>query len=122
MTKNKRTKKKQIPLQIKIHNEHLKNHSQIDKHNKLDNTFTTEHKTEQNKQYKDKDNIINDQNQLNDNKLNIGQLSSSVLDLMKVFYNTISDNKIVKHNTHTLKITKSISSKINTIKQSTKHK
>ena len=100
----------------------MKNHSQIDKHNKLDNTFTTEHKTEQNKQYKDKDNIINDQNQLNDNKLNIGQLSSSVLDLMKVFYNTISDNKIVKHNTHTLKITKSISSKINTVKQSTKHK
>ena len=37
---------------------------------------------QQNKQYKNKDNIIKDMNQLNDDKHNIGQLSTSVLDLL----------------------------------------
>ena len=78
--------------------------------------------TEKNKKYKNKGNIIRDKNQLNDNKHNMGQLSMSVLDLLKVFYNTRSDNKILKHSTHTLRITKSNSTNINTIKQSTKHK
>ena len=41
---------------------------------------------------------------------------------MKVFYNTRSDNKILKHSTNTLKITKSNNTNINTIKQSTTHK
>ena len=42
--------------------------------------------------------------------------------MLKVFYNTISDNKILKHSTHTLKITKINNTNINTIKQLTKHK
>ena len=69
-----------------------------------------------------RDNIIKDKNQLNDNKNNVCQLSTSVLDQLKVFYNTSSDNKIHKHSTHTLKITKSNSRGNNTTKQSTKHK
>ena len=84
-----------------------------DRHDKV-------HYTQQNKQYKD--NIIKDKNQFNDNKHNVGQLSTPVFDLLKVFYNTRSDNKILEHRTHTLKITKSNNSNINTIKQSTKHK
>ena len=63
-----------------------------------------------------------DKNQLNDNKHKIGQLSTSALDLLNVFYDTRSDNKVLKHSTHTLKITKTSSTNINTIKQSTKHK
>ena len=46
----------------------------------------------------------------------------SILDLLKVFYNTRSDNNILKHSTHTLKIIKNNSTNINTIKQSMKHK
>ena len=53
---------------------------------------------------------------------NVGQLSTSVLELLKVFYNKISDNKTLKHSTDKLKITKSDSRNINTIKQLTKHK
>ena len=41
---------------------------------------------------------------------------------MKVFYDTRRQNKILKHSMYTLIITKSNSTKINTIKQSTKHK
>ena len=37
---------------------------------------------------------------------NVGQLSTSVLELLKVFYNKISDNKTLKHSTDKLKITK----------------
>ena len=83
--------------------------------------YNKNHYTEQSKKYNNKDNVTKDKNQLNDNKHNVGQLSASVLDLLKVFYNTRSDNKILKHSTHTLKIT-SNSTKINTIKQSMKHK
>ena len=36
------------------------------------------HETEQNKQYKSKDNIIKDKNQHNDNKHNAGQLPTSL--------------------------------------------
>ena len=61
-------------------------------------------------------------NQLNHNKHNVGQLLTSVLDLIKVFYNTRSDNKILKHSTHTLKEINSSNRNINIIKQSTKHK
>ena len=61
-------------------------------------------------------------NQLNHNKHNVGQLLASVLDLIKVFCNTRSDNKILKHSTHTLKETNSSNRNINIIKQSTKHK
>ena len=78
--------------------------------------YNKNHCTEQNKQYKG--NIIIDKNQRNDNKHNVGQLSTSVLDLLKVFYNTRSDNKVFKHSTHILKITKSNITNINTIKQS----
>ena len=63
-------------------------------------------KNQQNKQYKNKDNIITDKSQLNVNKLNVGQLPAAVLDLLKVFYNTRSDNKILKHSWHKPKITK----------------
>ena len=77
---------------------------------------------EQNKQYKNKGNIIKNKNQLNDNMHYVGKLSTPVSDLLKVFCNTRSDNKILKHNRHALKITKSNSTNINTIKQSTKHK
>ena len=41
-------KKKHIHSQIKIHNEHLKNITKIDKYKKLSSTSTTEHKTEHN--------------------------------------------------------------------------
>ena len=93
----------------------------MNKH-KIQLNYNKNYYTEQSKQYKNKDNIIKDKNQLNDNKHNIGQLSTSVLDLLKVFYNTRSDNKILKHSMYTLKITKSNSTNINTIKQSTKCK
>ena len=63
-------------------------------------------KNQQNKQYKNKDNIITDKSQLNVNKLNVGQLPAAVLDLLKVFYNTRSDNKILKYSRHQPKITK----------------
>ena len=87
---------------------------------KIQLNYNKNHYAERNKQYKD--NIINDKNQLSDNKHNVGQLSRPVLDLLKVFYNTRSDNKILEHSTHTLKITKGNNSNINTIKQSTKYK
>ena len=80
---------------------------------KIQLNYNKNHYTNQNKQYKG--NIIKDKNQNNDNKHNVAQLSTTVLDLLKVFYNTRSD-------THTLKITKSNITTINTIKQSTKHK
>ena len=89
---------------------------------KIQSNYNKNHYTEQNKQYKNKDNIIKDKNQLNDNKYNVGQLSTLVLDLLEVFYNTRSDNKTDKHSMHTLKIRKSNSTNINTIKQSTKRK
>ena len=73
---------------------------------KIQLNYNQNQDTEQNKQYKNKDNIIKDKNQLNDSKHNTGQLSTSVLDLLKVFYNTRSGNKILKHSTHTLKINK----------------
>ena len=63
-------------------------------------------KNQQNNQYKNKENIITDKSQPNVNKLNVGQLPAAVLDLLKVFYNTRSDNKILKHNWHKPKITK----------------
>ena len=63
-------------------------------------------KNQQNKQYKNKDNIITDKSQLNVNKRNVGQLPAAVLDLLKVFYNTRSDNKIRKYSRHQPKITK----------------
>ena len=47
---------------------------------------------------------------------NVGQLSTSVLELLKVFYNKISDNETLKHSTDKLEITKSDSRNINTIK------
>ena len=84
--------------------------------------YNKNHYTEQNKKYKNKENIIKDKDQLNGNEHNTSQLSTSVLDLLKVFFNTRSDNKILKHSTDTLKITKSNTTNINTIKQSRKHK
>ena len=63
-------------------------------------------KNQQSKQYKNKDNIITDKSQLNVNKLNVGQLPAAVLDLLKVFYNTRSDNKILKYSRHQPKIKK----------------
>ena len=60
-----------------------------------------------------------DKNQLNDNKHKTGQLSTSALDLLNVFYDTRSDKKVLKHSTHPLKTTKTSSANINTIKQST---
>ena len=92
------------------------------KKQKIQLNYNQNQDTEQNKQYKNKDKIIKDKNQLNDNENNVDRLSTSVLDLLKVFYNTRSGNKILKHCTHTLKITKSNSTNINTTKQSTKHK
>ena len=44
--KNKTDKNTQIHSQIKIHNEHLKNITKIDKCTKLNSTFTAEHKAE----------------------------------------------------------------------------
>ena len=82
---------------------------------KIQLNYKKNHYAEQNK-----DNIIKDKNQLNDN--NIRQLSASVLDLLKIFYNTRNDNQILKHSMHTLKIPKSNSTNINTIKETTKHK
>ena len=90
------------------------------KKQKIQLNYNKKHYTEQNKQYKN--NIIKDMNQLNHNKHNVGQLSTSVLDLLKVFYNTRSDHKILKHSTNTLKTIKSNNTNINTIKQSMKHK
>ena len=80
------------------------------------------HYTEQNKQHKNKDNITEDKNKLNDNKHNVGHLATPILDLLKVFYNTRSDKNIFKHSTHTLKITKNNNTNNNTNKQSTKYK
>ena len=80
---------------------------------KIQLNYNKNHNTEQNKQCKNKDNIIKDKNQLNDNKHNVGQLSMSVLDLLKVFYTTRRDNKVLNHSTHTLKITKTNSTNIN---------
>ena len=87
---------------------------------KIQLNYKKNHYAGQNKKYKSKDNIIKDKNQLNDN--NAGQLSASVLDLLKTFYNTRNDNQILKHSMHTLKIPKSNSTNINTIKETTKHK
>ena len=64
--------------------------------------------------------VTKDKNQRNDNKHNLGHLSTSVSDLLKVLYNTRSGNKILKHSTHALKIAKSNNTHINTIKQSKK--
>ena len=102
--------------------EHISNATIKDskREKKIQLNYNKNRYAERNKQYKD--NIVNDKNQLNDNKHNVGQLSRPVLDLLKVFYNTRSDNKILKHSTQSLKITKSNSTEINTIKQSTKHK
>ena len=86
-------------------------------------SYNKNYYAEQNKQYKNKDIIIfKDKNQLKDNKHNLGQLWMSILEILKVFYNTRSDNNILKHSTHTLKIIKNSSTNINTIKQSMKHK
>ena len=80
---------------------------------KIQLNYNKNHYTEPKKLYKD--NII-------DNEQNVGQLSTTVLDLLKFFYSTKSDNKILERSTHILKITKSNNSNINTIKQSTKYK
>ena len=72
-------------------------------------------KNQQNKQYKNKDNIITYKSQLNVNKRNVGQLPAAVLDLLKVFYNTRSDNKIRKYSRHQPKITTNNSINISTI-------
>ena len=47
---------------------------------KIQLNYNKSHYTEQNKQCKNKDNIIKDKNQLNDNKHTVGQLSTPVLD------------------------------------------
>ena len=70
------------------------------KKQKIQLNYNQNQDTEQNKQYKNKDKIIKDKNQLNDNENNVDRLSTSVLDLLKVFYNTRSGNKILKHCTH----------------------
>ena len=72
-------------------------------------------KNQQSKQYKNKDNIITYKSQLNVNKRNVGQLPAAVLDLLKVFYNTRSDNKIRKYSRHQPKITTNNSINISTI-------
>ena len=159
-------------MQIKIHNEQLKNITKIGKYEKLNSTLTTEHiakhkytlvnqtinlhksnkrvtkeiehisnnnkrrfkgrKTQDRKMNKQKIQLIMSkitvQNKTNNTKtkkillkrrtnlttirFNVGQLSTSVLDLLKVLYNTRNDNKILKHS----------STNIITIKQSAKHK
>ena len=45
---------------------------------KIQLNYIKNHYTEQNKQYKNKDNIIKDKNQLNDNRYSVGQPSTSV--------------------------------------------
>ena len=45
---------------------------------KIQLNYIKSHYTEQNKQYKNKDNIIKDKNQLNDNRYSVGQPSTSV--------------------------------------------
>ena len=87
---------------------------------KIQLNYNKDHYTKQKKQQKV--NNIKGKNQLNDNKHDVGQLSTPVLDLLKVFYDTRSNNKNLEHSTHTLKVTKSNNSNINTIKQSTKHR
>ena len=68
------------------------------KKQKIQLNYIENHFTEQNKQWKN--NIIKDKNQLNHNKHNVRQLSTSVLDLLKVFYNTRSDNKTLNNTVH----------------------
>ena len=53
------------------------------KKQKVQLNYNKKHYTEQHKQYKNKDNSIKGKNQVNDNKHNVGQLSTSVLDLLK---------------------------------------
>ena len=48
---------------------------------KIQLTYNKNHYTEENNQDRNKGNVIKDKNQLNDNKHNVGQLSTSVLDL-----------------------------------------
>ena len=69
----------------------------------------------QNKTNNTKATFSKNKNQFNDNKHNVGQVPTPVLDWLKVFYSTRTDNKILEHSTHSLKITKSNSSNIYTI-------
>ena len=71
----------------------------------------------QNKTNNKKNNIIKDKNHLNHIKHIVGQLSTSVLDLLKVFYNTRSGNKILEYSAQTLKIRKSNKTNIITINE-----